>query len=273
LVLSRGVKRGATVHSLASGFLEKLPIPLPPLPEQRWIVDLLSRAAGIRRLREQALAKAREAIPALFLSMFGDPATNPKGWPVVTLGDVIRSGPQNGLYRPASDYGDGVRILRIDSFDDGTIADVASLKRLRIGAKMVARYGLASGDIVINRVNSPPQLGKSALVPDLDEPVVFESNMMRFRLDEGRLRPDAAIVMLQLSSVRRQLTRNAKHAINQSSINQGDVKAVRFPLPAMPLQRTFASRLADLRAILAQQERSLAAARDLERTLMGRLLG
>ena len=35
----------------------------------------------------------------------------------------------------------------------------------------------------------------------------------------------------------------------------------------------FADRLADLRSIIAQQERSLAAARELERSLMARLLG
>lgn len=247
-------------------------LPLPPLDEQRRIVDLLNRAAGIRRLRKQALAKARETIPALFLSMFGDPATNPKGWPVVQFGDVIASGPQNGLYRPASDYGDGVRILRIDSFDDGAVADLAALKRLRIDSASIARYGLVPGDLVINRVNSPPQLGKSVLVPALDEPVVFESNMMRLRLDEDRLRPEAAIVMLQLPSARRQLTRNAKHAINQSSINQGDVLAVRFSLPPLDLQQRFADRLANLHSIIVQQEQALVVTRDLERSLMAQLL-
>ena len=64
-------------------------IPLPPLDEQRRIVGLLDRAAEIRRRADAARAKARAIIPALFLDTFGDPATNPKGWPVVTLGDTI----------------------------------------------------------------------------------------------------------------------------------------------------------------------------------------
>ena len=63
-------------------------IRVPPVPEQRRIVDLLSRAEGIVRLRQEAEKKAAELIPALFLEMFGDPATNPKGWPVTKFGDV-----------------------------------------------------------------------------------------------------------------------------------------------------------------------------------------
>jgi len=88
-LITRGVKKGATVHSLQSGAIENLMVPLPPHHEQRRIVDLLSRAEGIVRLRREAQKKARAIIPALFLDMFGDPATNPKGWPTVTVGDLV----------------------------------------------------------------------------------------------------------------------------------------------------------------------------------------
>jgi type I restriction enzyme, S subunit len=216
-ILRIGVKKGATVHSLSNGFLESLRFPLPPLDDQRRIVGLLDRAAEIRRRADAARAKACAIIPALFLDTFGDPATNPKGWPVVTLGNTIISGPQNGLYKPATDYGSGVRILRIDSFDDGTIANQGALKRLRLDQETTDKFKLSEGDIVVNRVNSPPQLGKSVLIPRLEEPVVFESNMMRMRVNSDLLLPRVLGVMLQLNSVRQALIKNAKHAINQSS--------------------------------------------------------
>jgi type I restriction enzyme, S subunit len=209
----------------------------------------------------------------LFLSTFDDPVENPRGWTMASLGELIAEGPQNGLYRPAADYGEGTRILRIDSFDGGVIHDIGGLRRLRIDEAAIQQYALRPGDIVINRVNSPPQLGKSVLVPQLTEAVVVESNMMRLRLDASRLLPEVLIVMLQIEPVRRALVRNAKHAVNQSSINQSDVKALRLPEPPLTMQVTFASRLADLRAIIARQERALAAARDLELSLLARLLG
>ena len=68
--------------------LMSLPVPLPPLEEQLRIISILSRTAKIERLRAQAQKCLREFIPALFVEMFGDPATNPKDWPMSRLGDV-----------------------------------------------------------------------------------------------------------------------------------------------------------------------------------------
>jgi len=68
--------------------LRELRVPVPPLPEQRRVVDLLSRAENIVRMRREAEQKAKEIIPALFLDMFGDPATNPKEWPTQTFRDI-----------------------------------------------------------------------------------------------------------------------------------------------------------------------------------------
>ncbi|MCC7186954.1 MAG: restriction endonuclease subunit S, partial [Acidobacteria bacterium] len=56
---------------------------VPALSEQRRIVDLLSRAENIVRMRREAEVKARETIPALFLDMFGDPVANNRDWPVL----------------------------------------------------------------------------------------------------------------------------------------------------------------------------------------------
>jgi Type I restriction modification DNA specificity domain len=65
-------------------------VPLPPLGEQRRIVDILNRANGIRRLRREALDKARRLIPALFVDLFGDPATNSRGWPVKKFAEGLQ---------------------------------------------------------------------------------------------------------------------------------------------------------------------------------------
>lgn len=55
---------------------------LPPPSEQYRIVDLLDQADAMRRLRRMADAKSARILPALFLKMFGNPATNPMGWSV-----------------------------------------------------------------------------------------------------------------------------------------------------------------------------------------------
>jgi len=176
--------------------------------------------------------------------MFGDPGTNPRDWPRMMLGDLITSGPQNGLYKPATDYGSGTPILRIDAFYGGVVTGITSLKRVRISDAEAAKYRLFPGDLVINRVNSREYLGKSALIPSLTEPTVFESNMMRFRLDETRIDATYAIHFLQTRFIRDQIDRAAKDAVNQSSINQQDVKAFRVNVPPIALQQLFTRRVA-----------------------------
>ena len=63
-------------------------VPLPPPSEQRRIVEILDQADALRKKRAEADAKAARILPALFYKMFGDPLTNPKGWPVVRLDDL-----------------------------------------------------------------------------------------------------------------------------------------------------------------------------------------
>ena len=82
------VGQGSTFAAIKSNDIVRLKVPLPPLPEQRRIANILDQADRLRRLRDDADAKAARILPALFIKMFGDPATNPMGWPVCRLGDV-----------------------------------------------------------------------------------------------------------------------------------------------------------------------------------------
>ena len=172
--------RATTADNFPIDMLKQLRVPVPPLAEQRRIADVLDRAEVLRAKRRVALAQLDTLTQSIFLDLFGDPATNPKGWPRFTLGDLIVAGPQNGLYKPSADYGSGTPILRIDAFYDGAVTKLGTLKRVRLSDKERDLYLLRRDDIVVNRVNSMEYLGKSALIPKLDEPTVFESNMMRF---------------------------------------------------------------------------------------------
>lgn len=79
---------GASYPAVSDEIVRNAPMPLPPLSEQRRIVGILDEADRIRKLRREADQKAERILPALFLKMFGDPATNPKGWDVEKLGAV-----------------------------------------------------------------------------------------------------------------------------------------------------------------------------------------
>ena len=70
---------------------EALEIPLPPsLTEQKRLAAILDQADAIRRKRQQALRLTDDFLRSVFLDFFGDPVTNPKGWPKISLGDLLK---------------------------------------------------------------------------------------------------------------------------------------------------------------------------------------
>ena len=249
--------RGAGLRHVSKGYIEAIEIPLPSLEHQQQIAEVMDKADALRAKRHATLAQLDALTQSIFFAMFGDPAANSKGWQRAKLGELLTVGPQNGLYKPASDYGSGTPILRIDTFYNGVITKLAVLKRVRITDKERDLYGLHPGDIVINRVNSMEYLGKSALIPNLDEPTVFESNMMRFEIDHKQLESQYFIQFLQTSFIKTQIDTAAKHAVNQSSINQQDIKGFEINVPPLPLQLEFARRITAMEKLKSAQRTSL----------------
>ncbi|WP_018417114.1 restriction endonuclease subunit S [Teredinibacter turnerae] len=80
--------RGGTQKFVSLGNIRSLEIPLPPLTEQQRIAAILDKADAVRRKRQQAIQLADEFLRAVFLDMFGDPVTNPKGWDVCRFEDL-----------------------------------------------------------------------------------------------------------------------------------------------------------------------------------------
>ena len=229
--------RGTTISGITKKQLADVELFMPDIIEQQRIVarieELFSQLdSGVETLRKtkQQLAVYRQAVlKEAFASISEDEFTK--------LGKVIIGTPQNGLYKPKSDYGEGTPILRIDGFYDGTILPNYAYKRVRLSDSEIELYKLNPGDLVVNRVNSMPYLGKCALVRKLNEITVFESNMMRIKLDKSVVSGDYLTYYLSSLEGRKQLTKNAKQAVNQASINQTDVKNANIPLPKLDRQR------------------------------------
>ena len=158
--LTAGQDRAAMGLTLNKAKLAQVSIPLPPMADQRRIAAILDQADALRAKRREALAQLDSLTQSIFIEMFGDPASNSKAWPRLTLNELMdECGPQNGLYKPSTDYGTGTPILRIDAFYDGVVTKLNSLKRVRLSASELSLYGLRAEDIVINRVNSIEYLG------------------------------------------------------------------------------------------------------------------
>jgi type I restriction enzyme S subunit len=219
-----------------STMLKAVDIPLAPVGEQRRIlarVDaLFDRIEEARRLRDVAGREAEVLLPAVSGEVF---ETLERSEAIKFKDLVVDS--RNGLYKPQSYYGSGVPIVRIDSFEGGEVRDYSELRRLQVTQEELEKFHLQSGDVLVNRVNgSLDELGKAAVVRGLTEPTVFESNIMRFRVDIERVIPEFVVTFLSSPLGRVQIRAKAR-TIQQFSINQGDVGSIVFQIPSLAEQR------------------------------------
>ncbi len=249
---------GTTFKEVARGTLRKFEIPFPPLPEQRRIVDLLSRAEGIVRLRREAEKKAAELIPALFIDMFGDPATNPKGWPVATVGDVLDAA-EYGSSSKASCDGAGLPMIRMGNVTYAGSLDLADLKYVDLPAAEVERYSLREGDILFNRTNSKELVGKTGLW-DSTRGAIVASYFIRLRVQRQVLSPHYLWAFMNTAHMKRVIFDTARGAIGQSNINSKELKAFPLAVPPHLLQEQFALRCVDVSGLTTQQSAATAKA-------------
>ena len=211
---------------------------------QEKVTNILSKLESVIEERKQELLCLDKLTKARFVEMFGDPYVNPLKWEKLKIKDAVTIEPQNGLYKPQSDYvtdGSGIPILRIDGFYDGMVTDFASLKRLKCSETERQRYLLLEDDIVINRVNSIEYLGKCAHIKDLLEDTVYESNMMRMHFDPEYYNPVYICKLLCSQFIYDQIVNHAKKSVNQASINQKDVLDFNIYQPPLDLQNEFAN--------------------------------
>lgn len=238
-----------SLPSLPLSLIKTAQIPVPPLPEQRRIVDLLARAEGIARLRREAEKKAAELIPALFLDMFGDPESNPKRWPIQPLKNIVTFVSGGTPSKSRDDFWDGdlpwvspkdMKRVGIDSAIDHVNRKVlteTAIKLIPVGSVLIVVRGM----ILIHTVPVAQSLVPMTINQDMKALVPTQSVNGTYLLWSLRVR------QAQLLN----LVATAAHGTKKLETERLEVFSV--PLPPVAAQEDFAGKLASIESIQSQQ--------------------
>jgi type I restriction enzyme S subunit len=244
-LLSRRV--GGAQPNISQQIIRSTKIPLPPLSEQRRIVEILDQADALRKKRAEANAKAERILPALFYKMFGDPATNPKGWKVVKMREIIAE-TRNGLYKHGDYFGRGTQILKMFNIQNGEL-NLERIDLVEVDDEEFENYKLDVGDILLNRVNTPELVGKCAVItPELGR-AIFESKNIRIRIKRNLTDPDYVAHYLNCPFGHATLRQGVKHAIGMATINNSDLRTTLIPLPPLEQQKAWGEAVRQFRSI------------------------
>ena len=226
---------GTTVGTFTIQTAKKMEISLPSLGEQREIIDKVTKIETIIKQRKQELQLLDDLIKARFVEMFGDPIKNPKGWEVVTIGDVVTE-VRYGTSKPAVEGGK-YPYLRMNNLTVDGHLDLNDLKYIDISDDEIEKCVVRKGDVLFNRTNSIELVGKTAVF-DLSEDMVIAGYIIRVRLNE-RLLPEILSQYMNLEALKDILRSMAKGAVNQANINAQELQNIKVYVPDMELQKQF----------------------------------
>jgi type I restriction enzyme, S subunit len=225
-------------------------MPLPSIPEQRRIVarieELSAKIEEPRRLR-RITTEETEALPLAELSTLFRKLSGKYG--TVRLEELLTEAGYGSSEKCDSErMGGGTPVLRIPNVASERIT-LEDLKYARLSVRDTERLSLSEGDILVVRTNGSLQLvGRSAVVPNLDERFAFASYMIRLRFNGRCIAPEYAQRMLQHLRVSGALVDFARTTAGQYNVSLGRLRSAEIPVPPLPEQRRTIAYLDDLQA-------------------------
>jgi type I restriction enzyme S subunit len=245
---------GATMQHVNRGEFLATKLYLPPLAEQRRIAEVLDRAEALRAKRRAALAQLDSLTQSLFLDLFGDPATNPKGWPIRVIRDLLESA-SYGTSEKSGATGE-FPVLRMNNISRTGEMDFTDLKFMDLEANQHDRYLVRTGDVLFNRTNSVDLVGKTGVYRET-KPMAYAGYLIRLRVTKEN-HPEFLSAFLNSAYSKAMLRGMCKSIIGMANINATEIQAMKIPQPPISLQREFARRVTAVEALKTAQRASLA---------------
>lgn len=234
-------KRTTGVDSIAFSDVKRIPVPVPPLADQRRIVDLLNDAEELRKLRAQVHRHADTLIPALFHEMFGDPISNSRGWQTKELRQLGRV--VTGSTPPSAKegmFGGDIPFITPGDLESNTHetmryvteAGATEVRTVRAGSTMVCCIGATIGKT--DRTWKPSAFNQ-------------QINAVEWG---NEIEDDYGVVCMKqcTKSIIQRGSKTALPILKKSLFEQ-----IRIPVPPVPLQKEFTQRVAEIRELKTEQ--------------------
>jgi type I restriction enzyme S subunit len=181
--------------------------------------------------------------------MFGDPATNPKGWQSLRFGDLalkMSDGPFGSNLKTSHYTESGVRVLRLQNIGIGVLNDSDQAFVSPEHFASLPRHHCIPGDVVIATLGDP-NLRAIVLPPSIPE-VLNKADCVQFRCDPEVAVPEFVCWLMNMPSVL-DMASSLVQGITRTRISMGRLRELQVPVPTIDLQRKFASRASQMESI------------------------
>lgn len=255
----QGQMKGGIQKHLGHQTISRQVIPLPPLAEQKRIAAILDKADAIRQKRQQAINLANDFLRSVFLDMFGDPVTNPKGWSKKKLNHLlssIDSGKSPKCEgRPATEGEWGV--LKLSAVTSGEYKSTENKALLRT-TDTNKKHEVRADDILFTRKNTRELVAAVAYVFDTETLKFMPDLIFRLNIrDRQLLEPLYLFALLSNNSQRKKIQSFAGGAAgSMPNISKAKLLEVEVPVPPIQLQKKLALIIEKVRVLVNHKRES-----------------
>ena len=246
---SSRIAQRTTLPSIKLKTLSNLEIPIPPLEEQKKIVEILQFADYLKERRREAIKLIDKIVMSVFYDMFGDPATNPKGWEIERLDKICNFDTYQILPDARREY----FYLGLEDIESNTGKIIKNTKTL--GSKILSnKHNFDKSHVLYGKLR--PYLNKVAMPM---QEGICSTDIIPLKPDENYLMREFLVYYLRDKNF---IKWAAEHSTGTKMprIQTSTLKKHQIPLPPLDLQQEFAeivSKLEDKRKKMEEAEEKL----------------
>jgi type I restriction enzyme, S subunit len=248
-----------------------VPIPEPPLAEQRRIAEILDSADGQIRYAESVLRKEKILQDAMAHDIFKNPSG--KELSLDEISSPERGSMTIGLFGSnlvAVDYRDsGVPVIFVQDIQSGSYRNVSKVHVSPAKAGQLNAHSARSGDLLLTKMGLPPCV--AAVYPTGSPDAIITADIIRIRANTKIANADWLTYAINHERFRRQV-RGITGGVTRPKVTLGDVCSLKITIPPLGEQQAAIAALGSAHNRRVAAEETLAKMRQLKQGLMDDLL-
>lgn len=263
--------------------LDLLPVPLPPLEEQRKIASVLHTLDRAIQKTEAVIDQATRLKSGVVQQVFRNgtashdsykeakSGTYPEKWNLIRFEKLIED-TRYGTNNKSNSHGDGHPTLRIPNVVDKRLT-LDDLKHTPLSDDEFNRLRLEEDDILIIRTNgNPDYVGQCITFPGMDEDYAYASYLIRIRVDTDRVLPAYIREFLNSTRGRSEMSGWIRSSAGNYNLSVSSMEKFQIPLPPIEEQAEVVEKIESVEQVVEENRQSLGQLKSLKRGLMQDLL-
>jgi type I restriction enzyme S subunit len=198
----------------------------------------------------------------------------PTEWKIVHLGSkepLICDQIKNGTTINQNKNKKGLKVTRIETISNSFIDDNIVGYTTEATPKILNDYLIKKGDILFSHINSDAHIGKSAIAKKDYDDLIHGMNLLLIRPNKQNTIPEYINYVFIYFRAIGFFKKICKRAVNQSSINQANLKTIEMPLPSIPEQCKISAVLSTVQKAVEIQTKLIERTIELKKAMMQKL--